>query len=32
MATRIVSANGVYDLSNVTNMKELKEEIEFLKQ
>jgi len=32
MATRIVNANGVYDLSSVTNMKELKEEIEFLKQ
>ncbi|MBV9961058.1 MAG: hypothetical protein JO072_02320 [Parafilimonas sp.] len=32
MATRIVNANGVYDLSNVTNLKELKEEIEFLKQ
>ena len=32
MATRIVSANGVYDLSNVTNLKELREEIEFLRQ
>jgi len=31
MATRIISANGVYDLSNVTNAKDLKEEIEFLK-
>ncbi len=31
MSTRIATANGVYDLSNVTNLKELKEEIEFLK-
>src|SRR5437763_14961244 len=31
MATRITSANGVYDLSNITNRKDLKEEIEFLK-
>ncbi|MEP6681921.1 MAG: hypothetical protein ABJA35_01625 [Parafilimonas sp.] len=31
MATRIISANGVYDLSNVTNAKDLAEEIEFLK-
>ncbi len=31
MATRIVSANGVYDLSNVTTLKDLREEIDFLK-
>jgi hypothetical protein len=32
MATKIVSTNGVYDLSNVSNLKELREEIELLKQ
>ena len=31
MATRIVTANGVYDLSAIKNLKELQEEIEFLK-
>jgi len=31
MATKIVVANGVYDLSNVTNLKDLREEINFLK-
>jgi hypothetical protein len=31
MATKIVTANGVYDLSNVTSLKELREEIDFLK-
>ena len=30
MATKIVTANGVYDLSNVTSLKELREEIDFL--
>lgn len=32
MATRIVTANGVYDLSNVTNLEHLQEEINFLKE
>ena len=32
MATRIVTADGVYDLSNITNHKELKEEISFLRE
>src|ERR1700760_3761280 len=32
MATRIVNANGVYDLSNISNLKELREEIEFLQR
>src|SRR4051812_31113607 len=31
MATRIISANGVYDLSTIKNAKDLKEEIEFIK-
>ena len=31
MSTRIVVANGVYDLSNVSNLKDLREEIDFLK-
>ena len=31
MSTRIVVANGVYDLSNVNNLKDLQEEINFLK-
>jgi hypothetical protein len=31
MATKIVTANGVYDLSNVKSLKDLKEEIQFLK-
>ncbi|MEP6466216.1 MAG: hypothetical protein ABJB05_07905 [Parafilimonas sp.] len=31
MATKIISASGVYDLSNINNMNDLKEEIEFLK-
>ncbi|HEY2726135.1 MAG TPA: hypothetical protein VGI61_03100, partial [Parafilimonas sp.] len=31
MATKIVSTNNVYDLSNVTTMKDLKEEIVLLK-
>jgi len=31
MATKIVVANGVYDLSSVTNLKDLREEINFLK-
>jgi hypothetical protein len=31
MATRIITANGVYDLSKVTNLADLDEEINFLK-
>jgi hypothetical protein len=31
MATKIISGNGVYDLSNITNAKDLREEIDFLK-
>ena len=29
--SKIVTANGVYDLSNINNLEELKEEIAFLK-
>lgn len=32
MASKIVVANGVYDLSNVTTLKDLQEEIAFIKQ
>jgi hypothetical protein len=32
MATRIVTVNGVSDLSGITNQKDLKEEIAFLKE
>ena len=31
METKIVTANGLYDLSNINNEKDLKEEINFLK-
>ena len=31
MATKIITANGAYDLSNVENLQDLKEEIQFLK-
>ena len=31
MADKIIATNGTYDLSNINNMKDLKEEIEFLK-
>ena len=32
MASKIVVANGVYDLSNIKNLKDLQEEIAFLKE
>jgi hypothetical protein len=32
MASKIVVANGVYDLSNIKNRKDLQEEIAFLKE
>jgi len=32
MATRIITVNGVHDLSGITNHKHLKEEIVFLKE
>ena len=31
MASKIITANGVYDLSDINNVKDLKEEIAFLK-